>query len=1308
MNLNKGLIQDTQEVNQPEGSWRYLRNGVDNMKIGNLSTELGNREYAALPTGKQILCAHLIDEGRKIVFLSGDPDEIGIIDSVGVYTALRIDSDMDFNRGTTFDVDYWVNYCGETIVYYTDNYNHPRFINVDNPSSLSIDYSNIFPFYNGAPKIDLEALRDYGGGLLTGSYYIAVALVAHDGAQTDFVTISEAIYVGNESKSSGPDSYDGAEAEFRTSKSIAIKISNIDTNYEKLRIAYIPSYAGVVGPALQISDINIQSAEHRVNITGQEGTTELALEDVIIQSPRYRTAKALRIYNKRTYLANLSEEIDIGAQPHVNGLIIREVHKKINNDMTGSGLAYRAKSDINSFYFKSYKSNEVYSFYIQFILKDGTLTKAYHIPGRDAIDNPFYGAPERNTVDALIAPDYTNKGTQLSSLATGPGGNTTVKAYQIFGRAGGGLMAFWENEHETYDDNDNWLVKDSSGVVTDDLRNRNVRHHKFTDNDSRSYWDGSDMYVRGFKISNFLSQMPQSIIDQIQAYRIFYAKRTPENSTKLSQAIALQVVQTQNGQGPVPVQSPLNYLPRRNQFPLQNQQPLYQNTFEVRADQYMPFDAMQDSSLFMSAGYVENIFLYRAEGMDFGSTSNRREFLRYRKQESFSIGNYGRVIKGKALLPFTNSNNVLRTTDAGLTAGTYGFYRKSAFIAEFELDTDPYMSALDELGFSPPSNSPGIGLPTSAIPLKYVQSGAFLQDICAYKKNVYQNFAAQELVWTGYTQTDLTVTESDEIYGGDIFINNYAFQQTVDAGVLGASILGAQNPGYWDSDTDKSGCIHEVVVESRFNAGMRHNGSANDEVYYPKTDMEAVLNTSRDLDQWWGYNPDYHAAATLYQPEVFYNDECRIKYPTRIHRGFAQYQEDEIDQLRIFRSGDYMTLPLNRGSVQNLLIYDNILLPILKRAAVFTKGNERMKIGTSEAFVGTGDIFAVEPDELITTEEGFAGTQGIYGSVESQAGIFWADVDAGRVYMFRKGIEEISDAGMRNFFLDNLPFELSKYGVSSDLPAKGHGIDMVWDPKYKRMIMSKEEWKPRENLLALLESGWQWDEEALQFVNPDKNSRPYSIDFADYEYMEHSRWTLSFNPQKKLWISFHDYSALFAYNDLETFFTPGNPPNLTAQYYWKHNAGPTGEFYGKKYPFEIEVIQPTPNTNTVLSSVAINSNVEDSSGNDKNFDFFKRYVGFNSYQCTGYEDITNRKNARVRDREWKINGFRDFVINPEGTVYTGHEPEAGNIDTAKPWHKKAKMHDRWHGIKLIYPNTDNNSLHLYSIDFNLRKAVTDV
>jgi len=256
--------------------------------------------------------------------------------------------------------------------------------------------------------------------------------------------------------------------------------------------------------------------------------------------------------------------------------------------------------------------------------------------------------------------------------------------------------------------------------------------------------------------------------------------------------------------------------------------------------------------------------------------------------------------------------------------------------------------------------------------------------------------------------------------------------------------------------------------------------------------------------------------------------------------------------------------------------------------------------------------------------------------------------------------------------------------------------------------MSKEEWAPRENLLSLLQAGWYWDAETLQFVNPDSSSRPNRIDFGDPEYMKHSNWTLSFNPQKKLWISFHDYSVLFAYNDLETFYTQGEMPGFTGEYYWKHNTGLVGDFNRVNYPFEIEVIQPTPSVNTVLGSVIINSNVEDREGNDQNFDFFKQYVGFNSYQCTGYQDIINRKNARVRDREWKINQFRDLAIDPKVSAYTDHEPVSVNLDTAKPWYKKAKLHDRWHGIKLVYPNTDDNLLHLYSIDFKLRKAVTDV
>ena len=46
----------------------------------------------------------------------------------------------------------------------------------------------------------------------------------------------------------------------------------------------------------------------------------------------------------------------------------------------------------NIFKYRGYMRDETYAFYIAFILKDGSMSYAYHIPGREKLENaPFSG-----------------------------------------------------------------------------------------------------------------------------------------------------------------------------------------------------------------------------------------------------------------------------------------------------------------------------------------------------------------------------------------------------------------------------------------------------------------------------------------------------------------------------------------------------------------------------------------------------------------------------------------------------------------------------------------------------------------------------------------------------------------------------------------------------------------------------------------------------------------------------------------------------------------------------------------------------
>lgn len=201
------------------------------------------------------------------------------------------------------------------------------------------------------------------------------------------------------------------------------------------------------------------------------------------------------------------------------------------------------------FGYKSFRRQEVYAFYISFVLKDGSESYAYHIPGQEIPeqykdwDNEAIAGFNGDEVkisrpNSLI---YQYIDTSQENTSTG--------------------MGHWENESEFYPDTndfDIWTVSNVGTAVkgTDSIRGLNVRHHKMPGNkgDYSFILRGDNSYpsidsdskggvrdfketvrILGVKMSNI--KIPKLILSQVQGYKIYFAKRTQVNKTIIGQSL---------------------------------------------------------------------------------------------------------------------------------------------------------------------------------------------------------------------------------------------------------------------------------------------------------------------------------------------------------------------------------------------------------------------------------------------------------------------------------------------------------------------------------------------------------------------------------------------------------------------------------------------------------------------------------------------------------------------------------------------------------------------------------------------------
>lgn len=139
-NFVKGLNQDIHPKYQVEGTYRYALNAVLESKEGDLpsiSNEIGNIYCATnWPDDKKIIGHQLLDNDEILVFLF-DPSEIRPAHEIGVYnttscvyTSIVIDSLLNFSTDHPINPRFRIRNGCERIVYFTDNYNPYRVINI--------------------------------------------------------------------------------------------------------------------------------------------------------------------------------------------------------------------------------------------------------------------------------------------------------------------------------------------------------------------------------------------------------------------------------------------------------------------------------------------------------------------------------------------------------------------------------------------------------------------------------------------------------------------------------------------------------------------------------------------------------------------------------------------------------------------------------------------------------------------------------------------------------------------------------------------------------------------------------------------------------------------------------------------------------------------------------------------------------------------------------------------------------------------------------------------------------------------------
>jgi hypothetical protein len=186
-------------------------------------------------------------------------------------------------------------------VYWTDNYNSLRSLNINDENCMAVDPELI----DIQPSFEMNKVR-YGevidlGSLKSGSYQYAYRLKG-DGLVTRYSHLSSIVHIVEGSEVNGPywrvgdsDQYDGTVPETSTTKAIQIELDDLDSRYERVEVVALYRKDATSLPVVSVIDEQPIPASRSVSFThtGREIVRTLTIDEFLFISVAFDTVKSI-------------------------------------------------------------------------------------------------------------------------------------------------------------------------------------------------------------------------------------------------------------------------------------------------------------------------------------------------------------------------------------------------------------------------------------------------------------------------------------------------------------------------------------------------------------------------------------------------------------------------------------------------------------------------------------------------------------------------------------------------------------------------------------------------------------------------------------------------------------------------------------------------------------------------------------------------------------------------------------------------------------------------------------------------------
>ena len=1287
--FSKGIITDITTKLQPKDSYRFALNAVLESSEGNygsIISELGTSLSTEIDGN--IIGHCQLDDDTIALFIVNDSSEIGIYNPISnSYTTLIKEDCLNFQTSNPIHCLFRVREGCKKALYFTDRLNTYRTITIEDISSYYVDgvfdceRISLNPQYD-IPTLEIDTVLDQGGRLKVGSYQFAIRYLDADLNPTNWFYITSPVSIYDEPTTSSFFQIDGAipifdnaEAEEgavpATSKSIRLAISGLDDSFSYYQIAALHSTSttGRVSETWILEENYITASSTFYTYGGantslghfQGDLADITVDNAVIDVVQHHAQK-----DNYLILGGLStKEYEFSRfQSAANNISIKWATKQVPfYDQTQEGSA---KNPLTQYGHRSLMGDEVYAIGIQWLIKNKYYTNTFHIPGRI-----------KNTTDAQLVSSSKN----TAHLPTAD----NYERWQVQNTSSVlGQMGYYESSQDYPDIRD----CDNNRVFPEGK----IRHHKMPGRDLIPIYDEDGINILGITASNVV--LPH---EDVTGYRIMISIRDETNSTSVESALLTRAF--------------LNPGTTAGSTDDQYEQPFFWGD-----TQWEPRTDTQASMLFANSYYVNNNpsnFSYLKMNYNIETSSDNRIQFEGVSYDRAGGGNIGIVTKLTEVLGNQSASTILNRDVS--TSITVSPRTEQAIIGSF--DTPIFNQSY--------SNNQHFIWMTDTLD----EAGYKIVTKKNYIANLYSNLAAIR-----YRPFDHNVSTGTSVthYNGDTYISELKVADIwkKDDSVGRTTI----NTHYLNKVWLESPINFDMVYEGTDICNSRYvQGTTFGDYFIYKVaeeqDNGEFAERTYYCPEFYGYNKDFSKLnledVSFGLPLNFdYCSECVDEYPYRIRYSKQSYQEEISDNYRVFLENDYRDLDGSTGVINSLIIDKDELYVFTTKAPWFVPTRPQQVVtNESIAYLGTGERLAIPPKKMASSYYG--GCLDTKSIVSTEFGTVFISEREGKVFHLASGLDEISGAGNRNWFENNLPLNLSlqyrsQLGIEYPLRdgvthANGIGFIAIYDPRHRRIIIHKKDYLP----LYPLSTDGQYN--TIRYYAPDKNfyftdggeDRVISVD--DPAFFENKSWTYSYSLPHKAWVSFHSYLPSYMFNDEDNFYSVNDS-------IWSHNTGNYQTYYDTKYDFIVDsVINPNPQVSSVFQSLELVANFEE--GQSLVDHAFDRALFYSDKQSSGlqdliYKDETNpfaNEGVLIQkvDDEYQISNIRNNVVNPgpifstswtdlQDDYYIDKVPNPGVTDPSKSLFDQDRFRGEWMGVRLYSNSAQNTKITMELINTNTK------